>query len=131
VNRISGVIDETRNLADVWDEGGLDERRTLLDSWVLDVLIAVEPTPGMKKANEKTVIVTLRSAPDAPRYFMIGDPSSARPTSSRTHGPGCSLLGLPGLGRVHSTESPGGVRAHQRFRFRIRKRRHQHRHGFP
>jgi hypothetical protein len=85
-DRISGAIDETRNLAEVWDKVGLDERRTLLDWWVLDVLIAVEPTPGMKKANEKTAIVTLRTAPDAPRYFTIGDPSSARPTSSRTHG---------------------------------------------
>ena len=50
------------------------------------MLIAVDPIPGMKKANEKTAIVTLRSAPDAPRYFTIGDPSSARPSSSRTDG---------------------------------------------
>ena len=50
------------------------------------MLIAVDPIPGMKKANAKTAIVTLRSAPDAPRYFTIGDTSSARPTSSRTDG---------------------------------------------
>lgn len=85
-DRISAAIDETRNLAEVWDKVGLDERRTLLDWWVLDVLIAVDPIPGMKKANEKTAIVTLRSAPDAPRHFTIGEASSARPSSSGTNG---------------------------------------------
>jgi hypothetical protein len=83
---ISAAIDETRNLAEVWDKVGLDERRTLLDCWVPDVLIAVDTIPGMKKANEKTAIVTLRSAPDAPRYFTISDASSARSSSSRVNG---------------------------------------------
>jgi len=59
----------------------------LLDWWVLGVLIVVEPIPGMKRANRKWAIVTLRSAPDAPRHFALGDNgSSASSISSRTQG---------------------------------------------
>jgi hypothetical protein len=71
--RLSKVIDDTRNLAETWDKVGLDERRLLLDWWVLDVQIVVEPIEGMKKANEKTAVVTLRSDPNASRYFGLGN----------------------------------------------------------
>jgi hypothetical protein len=66
---------------------GLEERRVLLDWWVLDVLIVVEPIPAMKRANPKWAIVTLRSAPYAPRHFALGDyGSSPSSISSRTQG---------------------------------------------
>src|SRR5690606_26204569 len=50
-DRLSALLDATRNLADAWDQAGLEERRTLLDWWVLDVMIAVEPIEGMRRAN--------------------------------------------------------------------------------
>lgn len=84
-DRIAAAIDETRNLADTWDAVSLDQRRTIFDWWVLDVLISVEPIEGRKRANQKTAIVTLRSAPDAPRYFTFDrSRSSAASTSATT-----------------------------------------------
>jgi len=82
---ITQTINETRDLAATWDRVSLDERRILLDWWVLDVMIIVEPIPGMKRANQKTAVVTLRSAPDAPREFIIGHQTErANVNSSRT-----------------------------------------------
>jgi hypothetical protein len=76
--RLSSVFDETRNLADAWptlDETG---RKTLLDYWVYNGQIAVEPIPGMKRANEKFAVVTLRSAPNDPRFFAPRPSESER-----------------------------------------------------
>lgn len=69
---LSRIIHETRNLARAWDKCGPEERKILLDYWVHDVLIVVEPVPGMKRANQKTAVVTLRTAPNAPKHFMLG-----------------------------------------------------------
>jgi len=60
---LSKLIDETRNIGDTWDELDDPGRKTNLDYWVYDVLLVVEPIPGMKKANKKTALVTLRTAP--------------------------------------------------------------------
>ena len=68
---LSAIIHETRNLAAAWDHAGPEERKVLLDYWVYDVLIVVEPVPGMKRANRKTAVVTLRTAPGAPRHFLL------------------------------------------------------------
>ena len=38
---------------------------------MLDVWIVVEPIPGRKKANDKTALVRLPSAPNAPRHFEL------------------------------------------------------------
>jgi hypothetical protein len=92
--RLEGIIHESRNLAAAWDSAGPEERRILLDYWVLDVLIVVEPIPGMRRANQKTALVRLRSAPNAPRHFesstgraqrpVAATASSAEPNSART-----------------------------------------------
>jgi DNA invertase Pin-like site-specific DNA recombinase/predicted component of type VI protein secretion system len=83
--RIASVIDETRNLAEAWptlDETG---RKALLDYWVYNVQIVVEPIPSMKRANEKFAVVTLRSAPNDPRFFALdGQSPSASLSSDRT-----------------------------------------------
>ena len=97
--RLEGIINETRNLSAAWDRSGPHERRILFDYWVYDVVIVVEPIPKMKKANYKTAIVTLQSAPGMPLHFDIsgvmaqrvsgGAASSAARaarTSSRTAG---------------------------------------------
>jgi hypothetical protein len=84
--RLSQVSHETRNLAETWERVELEERRLLLDWWVLDVMIVVEPIPGMKRANNKSAIITLRSAPDAPKHLSVGRHlESASESSSRTH----------------------------------------------
>lgn len=50
-------------------------------------MIAVECVPGYERANRKTSIVTLRSAPNSPRYFAFGhDLSGAASISNRTNG---------------------------------------------
>lgn len=86
-DRIAAAIDETRNLAETWDAVSLEQRRAIFDWWVLDVLISVEPIEGRKRANQKTAIVTLHSAPDAPHYFTFErSRSSATSTSSSTNG---------------------------------------------
>ena len=41
--RLEAIIHESRNLAAAWDQAGPEERRILLDYWVVDVLIVVEP----------------------------------------------------------------------------------------
>jgi hypothetical protein len=71
-DRISKVIDETRNPADIWDSVSLEQRKTIFDWWVLDVLISVEPLGGRKRANQKSAIPFLHSAPGAPLYFTFG-----------------------------------------------------------
>ena len=84
-SRLERVINETRNLGETWNQVGLDERRVLLDWWVLGVLVVVEPIPGMKRANHKSAVVTLRSDPHAPKHFLVGSqPVSASESSSRT-----------------------------------------------
>src|SRR5207244_2811229 len=60
------------------------ERRILLDYWVLDMLIVVEPIPGMKRANHKTALVRLRSAPNAPLRFELGSGSAQRSREARS-----------------------------------------------
>ncbi|HEU4629136.1 MAG TPA: recombinase family protein [Gemmatimonadaceae bacterium] len=91
--RLEGIIHESRNLGAAWEKAGPEERRILFDYWVLDVLIVVEPIPGMKRANHKTALVRLRSAPNAPRHFELegarqrsvaASDTSAAARSSRT-----------------------------------------------
>lgn len=64
---IESILDETRNLASAWDLATADDRKALLDYWVLDVWIAVERIEGKRRANEKTAIVTLAVAPSLVR----------------------------------------------------------------
>lgn len=64
--RLSTIIHETRNLAATWEKATPEERKILLSYWVLDVMIVVEPVPGMKRANHKTALVVLRTIPNAP-----------------------------------------------------------------
>ena len=102
-HELAGIIHETRNLADAWPNLTPEERKTLLDYWVHDVLIVVEPIAGMKRANTKTAIVTLRTDPHAPKYFTIGGQSSSvRPISSSTNGSDSSA------NREESASSPAG-----------------------
>lgn len=86
--RLSSVIHESRNLASAWATASPEDRATLLDYWVHDVWIVVERVPGMKRANWKTAVVTLRSTPGAPEYFGLGrqqaEDDSAEPISSST-----------------------------------------------
>lgn len=70
---LSRIIGETRNLAAAWDKATPEERKMLYDYWLLDVLIVVEPIPGKRRANRKTAIVTLRTAPNAPKCVDLGD----------------------------------------------------------
>lgn len=87
--RLQGIIKESRNLAAAWDSAGPEERRILFDYWVLDVLIVVEPIEGMKRANQKTALVRLRTAPNAPLTFELStglaQRSSAATASSAAH----------------------------------------------
>jgi hypothetical protein len=71
-SRLAAIIHETRHLAAAWDKLGLEDRKVLLDYWILDVLVVVEPVAGMRRANRKTALVTLRTAPNAPVYFELG-----------------------------------------------------------
>jgi hypothetical protein len=82
---LTDILSETRNLADAWDSVELAERKILLDMWVLDVVVVVEPISGRKKANRKTAYVTLRSAPDLPRELDLSlKQARASSSSSRT-----------------------------------------------
>jgi hypothetical protein len=63
------------------DQASTAGRKTLLDYWVYNVQIVVEPIPGMKRANQKYAVVTLRSAPNDPRFFAL-DGQGARAAAS-------------------------------------------------
>jgi hypothetical protein len=67
-----------------WDHWGPEERKVFLDYWVYDVLIVVEPVPGMKRANRKTAVVTLRTAPGAPKHFELDGSEVEQHTSRQT-----------------------------------------------
>lgn len=73
---LSKIISDSRNLAAAWDKAGPEERKVLFDYWLLDVLIVVEPIPGMKRANKKTALVTLRTAPNAPKCVDLDSQSA-------------------------------------------------------
>jgi hypothetical protein len=77
--RLSDIIHETRNIAAAWMKIGPEERKILLDYWVLDILIVVQPVPGKRRANHKTAVVTLRTAPNAPLHFDLGGDQSPPP----------------------------------------------------
>lgn len=64
-----GDHNDSRNLARTWDKPGPDERRIILDHWLVGELIVVEPISGMLPANRKTALVRLRSAQNAPRTW--------------------------------------------------------------
>jgi hypothetical protein len=68
---VSGILSETRNLASLWSslEDEDPRRKTLLDYWLLDLLIVVEPVPGKKRLNSKSAVARLASVPGSPRYF--------------------------------------------------------------
>lgn len=84
---LSAILDETRNLAETWDVAGPEERKILLDYWVLDVWIVVDPIPGLKRANQKTAVVTLAAAPNLVKPLPVGRQlESASVISSRTQG---------------------------------------------
>ncbi|AHG89847.1 Recombinase [Gemmatirosa kalamazoonensis] len=114
--RLCGIIHETRNIAAAWAKSGPEERKILLDYWVYDVLIVVEPIPGKKRANRKTAVVTLRTAPNAPKHFALGGgqpPSAASADRSSPATPGsssdesrsrsgCSAAGEPILPNAHA-----------------------------
>ncbi len=71
----------------------------------------VEPIEGMKRANNKSALVTLRSAPDAPKYFSVGRQlPSASESSSRTHS-SPSTKSRPTSTSPISDTTPGGVSA--------------------
>jgi hypothetical protein len=80
--RLCGIIHETRNIAAAWAKSGPEERKILLDYWVYDVLIVVEPIAGKKRANRKTAVVTLCTAPNAPRHFALGGDQPPRAASA-------------------------------------------------
>ena len=64
--RLSAIIYETLNLAATWGMATPEDGKTLLAYWVLDLMVVVEPVPGMKRANHKTALVVLRTIPNAP-----------------------------------------------------------------
>jgi DNA invertase Pin-like site-specific DNA recombinase len=93
--RLSAIIHETRNIGQVWERCTPEDRAALFDYWVLDILVVVERMPEKRRANFKTAIVTLRTAPHAPRYFEIESEAStiarrADAISSRTSASGSS-----------------------------------------
>ena len=69
---LSSIIHETRDLGRAWSKIGVEGRKVLLDYWVYDALIAVEPVPGMRRANHKAALITLRSAPNTPLAIDLG-----------------------------------------------------------
>lgn len=74
--RLAGIIHETRNIAAVWEKAGPEERKVLLDYWVDDLMIVVEPIEGMRRANKKTALVSLCTAPNAPVDLELAGQSS-------------------------------------------------------
>lgn len=89
-SRMEAIINETRNLTAIWHTLSLEERGRIFDQWVDSVLIAIEPIPGMKRANRKFGIIYLESAPGVPEAVLFGEEapsasSNASEISSRTH----------------------------------------------
>jgi DNA invertase Pin-like site-specific DNA recombinase len=85
-DRLSTIISETRNLAEAWPNLGEEERKILLDYWIYDVQIIVEPVPGKLRANTKSAAVVLRTAPNDPKFFALDRQAAvAANNSSSTH----------------------------------------------
>lgn len=108
LERLTSAIHETRNIADAWENCSPEERATLLGYWVHDVWIISERVPGMRRANNKTAVVVLRTTPTEPRYFEIGgrapDASdTAAQISARTSESGSTIA------RARSASSATGV----------------------
>jgi hypothetical protein len=56
------VLDGIRNIAMIWPQASLEERKQVLDEWVDGVLICVDPIPGKRRANIKRALVFLKTA---------------------------------------------------------------------
>lgn len=77
--RLAAVISESRTFAATWEAAGPEQRKALLDYWAYDVTIVSEliggkSRPGVKRPRKarKTAILTLRTAPGAPKIFELG-----------------------------------------------------------
>ncbi len=95
--RLSSIISETRSLAAAWNKGGPEGRKVMLDYWVLDALIVVDPVPGKRRANLKTALITLRTAPNSPVPFGLGPDGGSRqesPAPSRSSTAGSGSKGM-------------------------------------
>jgi hypothetical protein len=69
--RLSTIISDTRDLADAWPSLGEEEGTILLDYWVYDVQIVVEPVLGKLRANPESAAVVLRTAPNDSKFFAL------------------------------------------------------------
>ena len=90
MTQLHEVINETRNIGEIWESCTPEERFTLLDYWVLDVVLVVRPLAGMNRANHKAALVTLRTTPKSPYLLLLGGDRAtidvtAEESSSSTH----------------------------------------------
>jgi len=70
-DRLSLVLERTRVLGNAFVSAEPEEKKLLLDAWIDGILVVVEPVPDMPRANFKTAIVDLSSAPGLPKYFEL------------------------------------------------------------
>lgn len=60
---VSDLIDETRNLASIWETGDPQKRKDIFDWWVRQVVIVQDQQPGKLRASGRYALCFLRTAP--------------------------------------------------------------------
>lgn len=96
--RVENSIHETRNLAAIWPNASIKERGVLLNHWVDELLICVEPVAGMRRKNQKSALAFLRSAPFIAREVLALD-GAGQPTA-------LTLGGAPGGKSAETRHAP-------------------------
>ena len=93
-DRISLVLERTRVLGNAFASAESEEKKLLLDAWIDGLLVVVEPVLGMPRANFKTAIVDLSTAPGLPKHFELqtgrGTLRSSAPTIAERTAPSSS-----------------------------------------
>lgn len=88
-DNVRDLIDETKNLASIWEHGTFERRREIVSWWVRQILIVVEQEPGKRRSARKHAVVFLRTAP--------------------TEGIDSLVAGTPLIGAIGSKGTPASV----------------------
>jgi hypothetical protein len=82
---VAELIDETKNLASIWESGDAQKRKEIFDWWVRQVVIVNDQRPGKRRADAKYAVVYLRTAPtEGIETLVSGAISNDEGTVTRT-----------------------------------------------
>lgn len=65
------LIDETRQIATVWESGDVAAKRKILDRWVSSIWVVVDQPAGARFAKSRALHYFLRTSPNDPQVVVL------------------------------------------------------------